>query len=143
LQVSAVDKASGNKNNITITNDKGRFSKEDIEQMVKEAEKYKEEDMKNRERIDAKNELEGYLYNIKSSVLDKDDVKIESADKDRARETVEDAMKWLDLNASTAEKTEFESKKEEVSKVLTPIMTKMYGNPTPANDDGVHVDEVD
>lgn len=143
LQVSAVDKASGNKNNITITNDKGRFSKEDIEQMVKEAEKYKEEDMKNRERIDAKNELEGYLYNIKSSVLDKDDVKIESADKDRARETVEDAMKWLDLNASTAEKTEFESKKEEVSKVLTPIMTKMYGNPTPSNDDGVHVDEVD
>lgn len=143
LQVSAVDKASGNKNNITITNDKGRLTKEEIENMVKEAEKFKDEDAMNREKIDAKNELEGYLYNFKSSVLDNDKVKLESLDKEAAREVVEDAMKWLDINASTAEKKEFEEKKEEVSKVLNPIMTKMYSPEGGVGAAEPTVDEVD
>lgn len=143
LQVSAVDKASGNKNNITITNDKGRLTKEEIENMVKEAEKFKDEDAMNREKIDAKNELEGYLYNFKSSVLDNDKVKLESLDKEAAREAVEDAMKWLDINASTAEKKEFEEKKEEVSKVLNPIMTKMYSPEGGVGAAEPTVDEVD
>jgi len=70
LNVSAVDKSTGKSSKITITNDKGRLSKEDIERMVDEAEKYKHEDEKARQRIEAKNSLENYAYNIRSTIRD-------------------------------------------------------------------------
>src|SRR5690349_19402431 len=70
LNVSAVDKSTGKENKITITNDKGRLSKDDIERMVKEAETYKDEDEKQKDRINAKNSLESYAFNIKSTVED-------------------------------------------------------------------------
>ncbi len=146
LNVSAVDKASGNKNSITITNDRGRLSKDDIERMVKEAEKYKEQDNLQKERIDAKNELEGYIFNLKNSILDKEEVKISESDKSKLKELVDKTLKWLDAN-QLAEKDEFVHKREELEKVVNPIMTKMYQG---MNGDGVHppqtgpiVDEVD
>merc|ERR1719393_963524 len=67
LNVSAEDKSTGNKNKITITNDKGRLSKEEIERMVNEAEKYKQEDEQNKQRVEAKNQLENYAYNIRTA----------------------------------------------------------------------------
>lgn len=125
LQVSAIDKASGNKSNITITNDKGRLSKDEIEKLVQEAEKYKDEDLKNKERIDAKNELESYLFNVKSSVIDKPDAKISETDKTMISDLITETLKWLDDN-TLAEKDEFVHKKEEVTAVIGPIISAMY-----------------
>ena len=125
LQVSAVDKASGNKSNITITNDKGRLSKDDIEAMLKDAEKHKEEDQKNQERIEAKNELENYLFNLKNSVVDKEGVSIPEDDKKTIESLVTSTLSWLDAN-QLAEKEEFDQKKEDVTKVASPIIAKMY-----------------
>ncbi len=127
LQVSAVDKASGNKNTITITNDKGRLSKEDIEAMVKDAEKHKADDLKNKERIEAKNELENYLFNLKNTVVNKEDVKIPENDKKKIESLVSSTLSWLDSN-QLADKEEFEHKKEEITKIATPIIAKMYGS---------------
>jgi heat shock 70kDa protein 1/2/6/8 len=125
LQVSASDKASGKKNNITITSDKGRLSKQDIERLVKEAEEHKKEDEENKERIESKNELENYLFNVKNNVLESSEVKLESSDKEKIKKTVEDSIEWVDNN-QLASKDEFKYKLEEVSKVINPIMTKMY-----------------
>lgn len=99
LNVHALDKATSKSNQITITNDKGRLSKEDIEKMVQEAERYKGEDEKNRARVEAKNGLESFCYNIKNTMNDeklKD--KIEQADKDTINQKIEETLKWLEAN---------------------------------------------
>nr|QBA55502.1 70 kD heat shock protein [Nautilocaris saintlaurentae] len=99
LNVSAVDKSTGKENKITITNDKGRLSKEDIERMVQEAEKYKADDEKQRERISAKNSLESYCFNMKSTVEDdKFKDKVSEEDRTKILEACNDAIKWLDSN---------------------------------------------
>ena len=99
LNVSAVDKSTGKENKITITNDKGRLSKEDVERMVAEAEKYKDEDEKQRSRIQAKNNLESYAYNMKNTANDE---KLKDKISDEDRKTIEDKCKevidWLDQN---------------------------------------------
>merc|ERR1719489_175306 len=106
LNVSACDKSTGKQNKITITNDKGRLSKEDIEKMVNDAEKYKADDDLQKERISAKNNLESYCFNMKST-LDDEKVKDKISDSDRKviTDKCEDAIKWLDAN-QTAEKDE-------------------------------------
>merc|ERR1712150_394294 len=126
LNVSACDKSTGKENKITITNDKGRLSKEEIERMVNEAEKYKEEDDKQKEKIGAKNGLESYAFNLKSSVEDdklKD--KISEEDKKTVLDKTNEVLTWLDNNQS-AEKDEFEYQQKELEKVAMPIMTKLY-----------------
>jgi len=126
LNVSAVDKSTGRQNKITITNDKGRLSKEDIERMVKEAEQYKNEDDTQRERITAKNALESYAFNMKSTVEDeklKD--KLSEADRKTILDKCSDIIRWLDSN-QLAEKEEFEHKQKEIEGVCTPIITKLY-----------------
>jgi heat shock protein 1/8 len=139
LQVTAVEKGTGKSQKITITNDKGRLSKEDIEKLVKEAETYKEQDTANRERIDAKNELENYCFNMKNT-LSKEDVKISAGDKDKIETAIKEALEWLDAN-SLATKDEFKSKLDDLVKISTPIVQGMYGGgsgsapPQPANDD--------
>ena len=70
LNVTAIEKSTGKENKITITNDKGRLSKEEIERMVNEAEKYKVDDEKQKDRVSAKNSLESYCFNMKSTVED-------------------------------------------------------------------------
>lgn len=132
LNVSAVEKGTGKKNKITITNDKGRLSKEDIENMVKEAEKYKEDDMRNKERIDAKNDLENFCYNMKSTV-EKDDVKISDADKTKIKDALNDALKWLESN-QTASTEEFKEKYDDLVKLTTPIISAMYKDSEPSSD---------
>jgi len=127
LNVSACDKSTGKENKITITNDKGRLSKEDIEKMVNDAEKYKKEDEEMRDKITAKNGLESYCFNIKQSVEDeklKD--KISDEDKKTIIDKCDETMKWLDAN-QLGEKEEFEDKQKELEGICNPIITKLYG----------------
>lgn len=126
MHVSAVDKSTGRENKITITNDKGRLSKEEIERMVKDAEKYKDEDDKQRDRLQAKNALEGYAFGMKSTVEDdklKD--KISAEDKQTVLDKCSEAIRWIDSN-QLADKEEFEHKQKELEKVCMPIVTKLY-----------------
>merc|ERR1712214_248851 len=127
LNVSAVEKGSGKIEKITITNDKGRLSKEDIEKMVNDAEKFKDEDDKQKERISAKNGLESYIFNLKSS-LDNEEVKakLTSEEVAGAQTALDSALKWLDAN-QLAEKEEFEDKQKELETMSRPLMTKIYG----------------
>jgi len=126
LNVSAVEKGTGKSNKITITNDKGRLSKDDIERMVKEAEKYKAEDEKNRERIDAKNGLENYAYSLRNTINDPQvGDKLSQTDKDALHKQIDETIKWLDSN-QTAEKDEFEHQQKTLEGVANPIMTKLY-----------------
>merc|ERR1711988_1237259 len=126
LNVSATDKSTGKENKITITNDKGRLSKEDIEKMVNEAEKYKAEDEKQRERISAKNGLESYCFNMKST-MDEEKVKsaISDSDKKKVEDKCDECIKWLDAN-QMAEKDEYEEKQKEVEQVCNPIIQNLY-----------------
>merc|ERR1719265_2694272 len=126
LNISAKDKATSTESNITITNDKGRLSQDDIERMVKEAEKYAAEDDAMKEKIEAKNGLENYAYSMRNSMNDeklKD--KLEAADKETIEKAINDATSWLDDNQS-AEKEEFEAKQKELEGVCSPIMMKVY-----------------
>jgi len=125
LNVSAVDKSTGKENKITITNDKGRLSKEDIERMVNDAEKYKEEDEKQRDRIASKNGLESYAFSLKSTVEDeKVKDKISDEDKKTIMDKANETLTWLETN-QTAEKDEYEYQQKELEKVAMPIMTKL------------------
>ncbi|TSK16161.1 Heat shock cognate 71 kDa protein [Bagarius yarrelli] len=126
LNVSAVDKSTGKENKITITNDKGRLSKEDIERMVQEAEKYKAEDDVQRDKVSAKNGLESYAFNMKSTVEDeKLKGKISDDDKQKILDKCNEVISWLDKN-QTAEKDEYEHQQKELEKVCNPIITKLY-----------------
>ena len=96
LNVSAEDKTTGQKNKITITNDKGRLSKDEIEKMVQEAEKYKSEDEEHK-KVEAKNALENYAYNMRNTICDdKIGEKLPAADKKKIEDSVEEAIQWLD-----------------------------------------------
>jgi len=126
LNVSAADKASGRENKITITNDKGRLSKEEIERMVNDAEKYKQQDEDQRTRITAKNALESYAFNMKSTVEDeKFKGKISDDDKKTILDKCNEVISWLDSN-QMAEKDEFEAQQKELEGACMPIITKMY-----------------
>lgn len=126
LNVSAEDKTAGVKNKITITNDKGRLSKEEIEKMVKEAEKYKAEDEDVKKKVEAKNSLENYAYNMRNSVRDdKIAGKLDPADKEKIEKAVNDAIEWLERN-QLAEVDELEDKLKELEGLCGPIIAKMY-----------------
>uniref|UniRef100_W5M4B0 Heat shock cognate 70-kd protein, tandem duplicate 2 n=1 Tax=Lepisosteus oculatus TaxID=7918 RepID=W5M4B0_LEPOC len=126
LNVSAVDKSTGKENKITITNDKGRLSKEEIEKMVQDAERYKADDDAQREKIAAKNALESYAFNMKSSVEDENmKGKISEEDKKKVVEKCNQTIAWLENN-QLAEKEEYEHQLKELEKVCNPIITKLY-----------------
>lgn len=126
LNVSACDKSTGKESKITITNDKGRLSKEEIERMVNDAEKFRSEDEQQKERITAKNALESYCFNMKSTVEDeKMKDKISDAEKTQILDKCNETVKWLDSN-QLAEKEEYEHKQKEVEAICNPIITKLY-----------------
>jgi len=126
LNVSAQDKTTGKVNKITITNDKGRLSKDQIEKMINEAEKYKGEDEKNRKKVEAKNHLENYTYSMRNTIRDeKVAPKLDPADKEKIEKAVEEAISWLDKN-QLADVEEFEHQQKELEKICTPIITKLY-----------------
>merc|ERR1739838_19880 len=123
---SACDKSTGKQNKITITNDKGRLSKEEIERMVNDAEKFKADDEKQKERISAKNGLESYCFNMKTTIEDeKVKDKISEDDMKKINDKCDEAIKWLDAN-QLAEVEEFNDKQKEVEGVCNPIVTKLY-----------------
>ena len=127
LHVKAEDKGAKKSESITITNDKGRLSQEEIERMIKEAEELAEEDKKVRERIDARNKLETYIYNMRSTINDKDKLsdKLDSDDKEKIESTLKEALEWLDDNQN-AEKDDYEEKLKEVEAVCNPVIKQVY-----------------
>ena len=126
LNVSACDKSTGKSEKITITNDKGRLSQEDIDRMVNDAEKYKDEDEKIKKKIEAKNQYESYLFNTKSSVEDeKVKDKFSEEDKSALDTMIENNMSWLDSHQNEDAET-YAAKLKECEGVSNPIMTKMY-----------------
>ncbi|XP_066969937.1 heat shock 70 kDa protein cognate 4-like [Macrobrachium rosenbergii] len=127
LNVFAFEKATRKESKITITNDKGRLSKEEIDRMVSDAEKYQEEDSKQRLKIDTKNRLESFCFSIKSSLSDSSVTEKLSADEKRSIEKkVEETLRWLDGN-QLAEKEEFDHRMKELEKVWQPLSAKIHG----------------
>jgi L1 cell adhesion molecule like protein len=126
LNVSALDKTTGKSNKITITNDKGRLSKEDIERMVNDAEKYKAEDEEAAARIQARNGLESYAYNLRNTLQDENvGGKLPEEDKEKIKSASDECIKWLD-DSQEASKEEYESRQKELEEVVNPIMMKFY-----------------
>merc|ERR1712107_149871 len=128
LNVSAVEKGSGKQEKITITNDKGRLSKEEIDKMVNDAEKFKNEDEARKERISAKNGLESYIFNMKST-LDQDQIKTKLSESDltEAKKELDSTLDWLDRN-QLGEKEEYLEKQKELESSLRKVVEKIYSN---------------
>lgn len=161
LNVSALEKGTGKTQKITITNDKGRLSKEEIERMVSEAEKFKEEDEKEAARVQAKNGLESYAYSLKTSLGEEQlKSKLEQSDIDTVTKAADETISWLDENQA-ATTDEYADKQKELEGIANPIMAKAYqaggapggapggfpggapGAGAPPTDDGPTVEEVD
>jgi len=151
LNVSAVEKSTGKEHRITIKNDKGRLSAEEIERMVSEAEKYKAEDEANRLRIEAKNSLENYCYSMKSTLGDEKLAgKISDEDKTAITSKIDETISWLDSNGN-AEKEEYEAKQKEIEAIVNPILQNLSGGaggmpcgmPDMGGDDGPKIEEID
>jgi heat shock 70kDa protein 1/2/6/8 len=160
MNVTAADKSTGKSNKITITNDKGRLSQDDIERMVKEAERFKEEDERQRKKVDAKNSLENYSYSLKNTLSDEKVAgKVSAEDKTALEAKINETISWLESNQS-AEVEEFEQRQKALEGVAMPIMTKLYsaggapggmpdmggmpgGGAPPSSGAGPHIEEVD
>ena len=127
LNVTAVEKSTGKENKITITNDKGRLSKDEIERMVKEAESYKAQDEAMKETVEARNALENYCFQVRSSVRDeKLASKLSEEDKTTIEKEVEDTIHWLDSHQQS-EKEEYTERQKRLEGKVTPILSKLYG----------------
>ncbi len=134
LSVNAVEKSTGKSQKITIKNESNRLSKEDVERMVAEAEKFKDDDNKIKERVEAKNKLEGYCFSVRSSMLE--DKKMKDAlgsDADMVDKTINDTLSWLE---GSHEKEEYETKQKEVEGQLMPLIQKAYQANMPATPPG-------
>ncbi|KAM8723796.1 heat shock 70 kDa protein 1-like [Acanthopagrus schlegelii] len=136
LNVSAVDKSTGKENKITITNDKGRLSKEEIERMVQDADRYKAEDDLQREKIAAKNSLESYAFNMKSTAQD-DNLKGKLSEEEQKKlvEKCDETISWLENN-QLADKEEYQHRQKELEKVCQPIISRLYQGGTTAGSCG-------
>lgn len=138
LNVSALEKGTGKTQKITITNDKGRLSKNDIERMVNEAEKYKEEDEREATRIQAKNSLESYAYSLKNTISDgemKD--KINESDRETLTKKIDETISWIDNN-TTATTDEYTDQQKDLESVANPIVSAAYSAAGGAPEGGVH-----
>lgn len=128
LTVKAEDKGTGKSEKITITNDKGRLGQEEIDRMVKEAEEFAEEDKKVKERLDARNQLETYVYNMKNTINDRVGDNLKSEEKEKVEESLKECLEWLDDNQN-AEKEDYDEKMKEVEAVCNPIISAVYQRP--------------
>lgn len=142
LNVGAEDKGTGKSEKITITNDKGRLSQEEIERMVEEAEEFAEEDRKTRERIDSRNSLETFAYNMKNTVSDSDKLadKLDEDDKQSIEDALKETFDWLDENQDV-DKEDYEEQLKQLEELCNPIIAKAYEGSN--QDDGEGVDEHD
>jgi len=135
LQVSAEDKGAGNKEKITITNDQNRLTPEDIEQMIKDAETFADEDAKLKSKVESRNELESYAYSLKNQINDKEKLgaKISDEDKEKIEEAVNEKISWLESNQE-ADDEDFKKQKKELEETVQPIIAQLYqgaGGPPP------------
>jgi len=131
MNITAEEKSTKKTNNITISNDKGRLSKEQIEEMIKKAEEFKEEDEKTKELIDAKNGLENYLYNLKNSIIKKDDSPpILDEIKAELDPLIEEGIKWMEEN-NKADIDTYKTKQKELETIINPLMQKLYSQGAP------------
>merc|ERR1711896_108416 len=131
LNVGAEDKGTGKKEAITITNDKGRLTEDQIEKMIKEAEEFADEDKKVKERVDAKNAFDGYLHSMRSAVEGSGDnkglsEKLDSDEKEKILDALKDGQSWLDSNPE-ADAEEIKEKHKEIEGICAPIVSKYYG----------------
>jgi endoplasmic reticulum chaperone BiP len=119
---------SGKSESITINNEKGRLSQEDIDRMVAEAEQFAAEDEAQRKRVEALNSLSSFVYGLKSQVSDSEGLggKLEDADKKTILAAVKEATEWIDENSSTASAEDLEEKLSEIQSVVNPITSKLY-----------------
>lgn len=129
LRVTAEDKGTGNKNNIVINNNQNRLTPEEIERMIKDAEKFADEDKKLKEKVDAKNELESYAYSLKNQINDKEKLggKLGEDEKKTINDVLEEKIKWLESHAD-ADIEDFKQQKKSLEEVVHPIMSKFYQN---------------
>lgn len=125
MSVKACDKSTGKSEQIQITNDKGRLSKEEIDRMVNDADKYKEEDDKQREKVAARNQLEAYIFSVKQSVDEHGKGKLDESEMRKVVDACDNALKWLDAN-QLAEKEEIDHKLKELQDTCMPVMSKFY-----------------
>ena len=169
LNVSAMEKSTGKEQKITITNDKGRMSAEEIERLVQEAERYKSQDEANKARVEAKNALENYSFQVRNSINDEKLAgQLSAEDKKKVNDAVQKTTSWLESNQQ-AEKEEFEEKQKELEKIVLPILQSLGGGaggapggfpggpggpgfpgagapgsgPAEAQDDGPKIEEID
>ncbi|PLB41357.1 Hsp70 family ATPase KAR2 [Aspergillus candidus] len=145
LKVGANDKGTGKAESITITNDKGRLSQEEIDRMVAEAEQFAEEDKAVKAKIEARNGLENYAFSLKNQVQDENGLggQIDEDDKQTILDAVKEVSDWLEDNAADATTEDFEEQKEQLSNVAYPITSKLYGSaPTEEDDEPSGHDEL-
>nr|URW69980.1 heat shock protein [Bemisia tabaci] len=147
LQVSAEDKGTGNREKIVITNDQNRLTPDDIERMIKEAEKFADDDKKLKERVEARNELESYAYSLKNQLADKEKLgskvdgmilfQLSDEEKTKMEEAIDEKIKWLEENQDT-DGAEYQKQKKDLEQIVQPIIAKLYagqGPPPPAGGD--------
>ena len=127
LTVSGVEKGTGKAETISITNDKGRLTKEEIEQMIADAEKFADEDKAIKEKIDAKHSLQNYIFSMRNTIEDKDKLaeKLDEDDKSTISDALTEAEDWLNAN-DDADKDDFDEHMKELQSVCDPIIAKVY-----------------
>jgi endoplasmic reticulum chaperone BiP len=137
--------STGKTESLTITSEKGRLSEEEIERMVREAEEYAEQDAAERDKVQAKNSLEAYLYNLKNSISDTLAEKLSAEDKTTLVKVVDDALVWLEDHPA-AETNDYNDKQKEVEHVANPILKKAYesaNTAAPATEDDAYFEDLD
>ena len=125
LQVTAEERGTGKSESITITADQGRLSDEDIERMVREAAEYEEEDRLVRDRMNARNGLESYVYNLKNSLDEADDSALPAQDKKEVMDMIDEILDWLEEYPDSS-KEDFDEKQKELEQIANPLMRQMY-----------------
>ena len=127
----------GKSESITITNEKGRLTQEDIDRMVREAEEFASEDEAQRKRIEALNSLSSFVYGLKSQLGDQEGLggKISDEDKKQILETVKEVTNWIDENGSEASTDDIEEKLAEIQTAINPITSKIYADSSAGGQD--------
>ncbi|KAI5295714.1 ATPase with role in protein import into the ER [Ascosphaera acerosa] len=130
LTVTAADKGTGKEQSITIKNDKGRLSQEEIDRMVAEAAEFADEDKAMKAKIESRNALENYAFSLKNQVSDENGLggKLDDEDKETILDAVKEATEWLEENAAEATQEDFDEQREKLSQVAFPITSKLYGD---------------
>lgn len=132
LSISAHDKGTGKQESLTITSEKGRLSDEEIERMVQEAEEFAEQDANEKAKVQARNDLEAYLYNLKNSINDTLQGKLSEDEKTSLTTAIDDGLVWMEDNPA-AEKEMYDEKQKEVERIANPILKRAYESASAGN----------